>query len=77
MVYFLLRSLNMLMIARAIEGIEWPFYWPSLESATASIGGKKGIRNYNLSWGSWRAGWDPLRPESWYTSWALQDRLKY
>ena len=50
-VYFVSRSLNLLMIARVVEGMEWPFYWPSLESTAAISGGRKGLRNYNLSWG--------------------------
>ncbi|WP_449462323.1 MFS transporter [Tardisphaera miroshnichenkoae] len=50
-VYFASRSLDVLIAARVLEGLEWPFYWPSLESTVAISGGRKGLKYYNLSWG--------------------------
>ncbi len=50
-VYSASRSLDLLIAARVLEGLEWPFYWPSLESTVAISGGRKGLKYYNLSWG--------------------------
>jgi len=51
LVYFMSYSLSQLIIVRVIEGLEWPFYWPSLEYTVSVREGRSGIRNYNLSWG--------------------------
>jgi len=48
--YFITRSLYVMMMVRLLEGIAWAFYWPSLEALSASLGGRKAIRTYNLSW---------------------------